>query len=354
MSSHATGNLFTKAVPENLAITLEAARRGDRQAFSLLAEPHRLELLTHCYRMLGSLEDAEDQVQETFLRAWKRIDTYEGRASFRAWLYKIATNACLDALKDLPRRSLPPDLTMSVDLSAPLPPPRDPSLWIQPFPEDLLAPTNSSPEAHYDAYEGISLAFLVALHVLPSRQRGVLILKDVLDWSIAEIAGAMDTSQSSVTSLLHRARVTMHKYNVTRRQHGYRKNISDQQTRQLLDRYMHAWESADIDGIVSLLTEDATFPMPPFPIWIQGKSLIRAFISLLTISGEAQNRWKLIPIRANGQPGYAIYQADEPDRRYAPFALQLLTIENNLVTAITTFGFPSLFRFFNLPASLPF
>ncbi|MGE5124594.1 MAG: sigma-70 family RNA polymerase sigma factor [Acidobacteriaceae bacterium] len=352
MSERVDRNMVANSAPQKLAMTLAAARRGDREAFSNLTEPHRLELLTHCYRMLGSIEDAEDQVQETFLRAWRRLDTYEGRASFRAWLYKIATNACLDTLKGRPKRLLPPEITAPIRPSDPLPPPREAALWIEPFPEDLLAPTSTNPEARFDAYEGISLAFLVALQVLPSRQRSALILKDVLDWPMAEIADALGSTQSSVASVLHRARETMKQRHITRKRESYRMSKPDDRTRELLERYMHAWEAADIDGIVSLLTEEATFPMPPFPLWVRGKASIHDFISRAILSGEAHDRFRLIPIRANGQPGYAFYQKDELTRAYHPFALQVLTIEGNRISDATTFGFPSLFRFFNLPPVL--
>lgn len=352
MSNQENRDIFGNAFPEDVAKNMAAARSRDRDAFSALTEPHRLELLTHCYRMLGSLEDAEDQVQETFLRAWRRLETYEGRASFRAWLYKIATNSCLDVLKDHPKRILPPEFTAPIDLSVPLPPPRDEPVWIEPFPDDWLAPTSSNPEARYDAYESISLAFLTALQVLPARQRAVLILRDALDWSMTEIADGLETTQSSVTSLLHRARETMKQRNLAGGQDVYRMRMPDNYTRNLLARYVRAWESADIEGIVALLTDDATFPMPPVPVWIQGKSFIRAFILKTILSGEAQNRWKLIPVRANGQPGCAFYQIDEHTRTYHPFALQVLTIENNLISSATTFGFPALFRFFNLPPLL--
>ncbi len=354
MSSFENKRTYTELAPETLAHTLAEARGGDQQAFSLLTEPHRLELLTHCYRMLGSIEDAEDQVQETFLRAWKGIDTYEGRASFRAWLYKIATNSCLDALKNHPKRTLPPNLTKPVILSDPLPNPKRVKVWIEPFPEELLAPISSNPEARYDAYEAISLAFLVALHVLPARQRTVLILSDVLGWPLAEIADALDTTLSSVTSLLHRARETMKQRNMAGKREGYRVSVADHQTKQLLERYLQAWEAADIEGIVALLTDDATFPMPPYPIWVQGKPAIQVFIGRTILSGEAQKRYKLIPIRASGQPGYAFYQLDEHTRQYQPFAIHLLAIENGLISEAITFGFPSLFRFFNLPPSIPY
>ncbi len=342
-------NTSTGPIPVSLVNSLAAARNGDRQAFSSLTEPHRHELLTHCYRMLGSIEDAEDQVQETFLRAWKRLNTYEGRASFRAWLYKIATNTCLDVLKAYPKRNLPKENPLPVDFSDALPAARDASLWIEPFPDGWLAPLSSNPEARYDAYEGISLAFLVALQVLPPRQRSVLILKDVLDWSMAEIADTLEISLSSVTSLLHRARATMKQHNMPRRREVNRVNEADPHTRLLLERYMRAWESADIDAIVSLLTDDARFPMPPFPISVRGRMQIRDFIGKTILSGEAHDRWRLVQTRANGQPACAFYQLDERTRSYHPFAVQVLTLDNELISDATTFGTPSLFRFFDLP-----
>lgn len=341
-----------KDAPEDLTSTLAAARSGDSRAFSSLTEPHRLELLTHCYRMLGSIEDAEDQVQETFLRAWRRLETYEGRASLRAWLYKIATHACLDALEHRPKRTLPLELAAPADPSDSLPSPKYEPVWIEPFPEEWLAPTSSNPETRYDSYESISLAFLVALQVLPPRQRAVFILKDVLNWSMAEIASTLGTSVSSATSLMHRARETMKQRNITERQDTIKMRGLDDRTRELLDRYVRAWESADIEGIISLLTDDASFPMPPFPFFVRGKPAIRAFISRTILSVDAQNRWKLLPIRANGQSGFAFYRIDEVTRIYRPFALQVLTIKNGLVSDATTFGFPSLFQYFNLPASL--
>ncbi len=334
---------------QDLPEALAAARRGDSEAFTSLTEPHRPELRAYCYRMLGSLEDAEDQVQETFLRAWRRLETYEGRASFRAWLYKIATNACLDALEHRPKRLLPPELTGPSDLSDPPPAPMNEPVWIEPFPEEWMAPASSNPEARYDAYESISLAFLVALQVLPPRQRTALILGDVLAWSMAETADALGTSISSVTSLLHRARATMKRRNITGRRDTTRMGIPDSQTRELLDRYVRAWESADIQGIISLLSDEATFPMPPLPLWVQGKPAIHALISGTILSGDAQGRWKLVPIRANGQPGFAFYRIDEAARTYHPFALQIVTVENGLISDATTFGFPLLFRHFKLP-----
>ncbi len=318
----------------------------------MLTEPHRLELLTHCYRMLGSLEDAEDQVQETFLKAWRHMDTYEGRASIRAWLYKIATNTCLDALKNHPKRKLTPGINLPVDFPASFPPSVDRSKWIEPFPEDWLSPTESSPEARYEAHEAVSLAFLVALHVLPPRQRSVLILSDVLGWPMTEIADTMQTSLSSVTSLLHRARATMKQRKIAGMREAYRQSTPDHRTRLLLDRYMRAWESADIEGIVSLLTRDATFIMPPYSVLVQGRVFIQDFINKTIFQGKAHNHWKLLPIRASGQLGYAFYQFDEVNQAYRPFALHILAFDNDLISEAVTFGLPSLFRFFNLPDAL--
>jgi RNA polymerase sigma-70 factor (ECF subfamily) len=293
--------------------------------------------------MLGSLEDAEDQVQETFLRAWRRLQTYEGRASFRTWLYKIATNACLDALKRRPRRSLPLEVVTSGIPPDSLPLPVTEPVWIEPFPDEWLAPASSDPEARYDAYESIRLAFLVALQVLPPRQRAVLILRDVLNWSMSEIADSLGTSVSSATSLIHRTRVTMEQRNVTNRQETIRMGIPDAQTRELLNRYLQAWETADVEGIISLLADEVTFPMPPLPVRIQGKSAIHSLISGTLLSGEAQNRWRP-SISRERSIRFAL--SDERDTHLSPICLAVLTFQT--VWSKQTFGFPSLSRF-NLP-----
>jgi RNA polymerase sigma-70 factor (ECF subfamily) len=302
--------------------------------------------------MLGSPQDAEDLVQETFARAWRRLETYQGRASFRAWLYKIATNACLDYLERRPRRSLPQHKNAPIDGSGPLPPPVGEPIWIEPFPEELLAPSEANPEARYEAHESISLAFLVALQVLPPRQRCVLILGDVLDWTAAEIADMLGVTISAVNSLLHHARTTLKQRYTTRKREEPRSTEADQKTKSLLERYLKAWESADIDEIVSLLTEDASFPMPPLPAWFQGHTAIRALISGTILAGEAQGRWRLLPVKANGQPAFAFYQYNPSTQTYQAFAIQVLRIEANLVDEAVTFGYPALFPFFNLPVEL--
>ncbi len=340
------------AKPEtSIAAQLASARGGDRDAFNALAEAYQPELQVHCYRMLGSLQDAEDLVQETLLRAWRRLDTYEGRASFRAWLYKIATNACLDVLRQQSRRALPPAHQGPSEPSQPPAPPITEPVWLEPFPDDLLAGAHVSPEARYDARESITLAFLAALQVLPPRQRAVLILRDVLDWRASEVAGTLDFSVSAVNSALHRARTTLAKH-----YHGRGREIIrtplDAATHALLDRYVRAWETADLDALVSLLREDVTFPMPPSPSWYQGRSAVRAFIAATILAGDARGRWRLLPTRANAQPAFAWYRRDETHPVYCAFAIQVLTFEGGLIADITTFPLPHLFSFFGMPQQL--
>jgi RNA polymerase sigma-70 factor (ECF subfamily) len=346
------GQISPQSPEAGLAGALAAAQAGDSGAFSSLTEPHRGELLAHCYRMTGSLEDAEDLVQETFLRAWRRLETYQGRASLRAWLYKIATNACLDALKRRPKRSLPTQVCDPSDPSAPLGLPTTEPMWIQPYPDELLAPSEANPEARYEARESISLAFLVALQELSPRQRFALISGDVLDWQPTEIADTLETTISAVNSLLHRARSTLKQRYSTGRRVPRDPTLSDKKLKDLLDRYLRAWETADVESIISMLREDATFPMPPLPVWFQGRTAIKSFISGTILAGEGRGRWRLLPVHANGQPGFAFYQRDEKNRRYFPFAIQVLTFDGDLLSDVSTFGYPALFPAFNLPAEL--
>jgi RNA polymerase sigma-70 factor (ECF subfamily) len=331
---------------------LSAARAGDSQAFAHLSEPYRRELTSHCYRMLGSLLDAEDMVQETYLRAWRRLETYNNLAPFRTWLYKIATNACLDLIDRRPKRSLPVEKGPPSDPTVPLQPPSTEPLWIEPFPDELLAPAQISPETRYESSESISLAFLVVLQDLPARQRCALILGDVLDWNAEEIAGVLDATVSAVNSLLHRARATMkQRYRAGPAQIPFATS-EDHQLRKTVERYLHAWENADIEGIVSMLTEEATFPMPPLPVWYQGRSAIRTFLSTTILAGKAKGRWRLLPIRANALPGFAFYRLDETKQQYEPYAIQVLNFEGYLVCDVTTFGYPSLFPVFKLPGAI--
>lgn len=345
---------MTTATPDpTQANRLEAARAGDQHEFGRLVEPYRRELQVHCYRILGSLHDAEDLVQETMLRAWRRLDTYEGRASLRAWLYKIATNACLDALDKRPRRSLPQLTHSASGAQQPIQPPITDPIWLEPMPDDLIAGADENPEARYTARESVTLAFLAALQTLPPRQRAVLILCDVLDWRASETADGLGMTVSAVNSALHRARVTIAEHYHGRGPESTTSAPDDARTRDLLDRYVRAWESADVGALVNLLKEDATFAMPPTPSWYRGRASIRALLESMPFAGEARGRWRLVPARANGSPAVAFYQGDETSGGvYRGIGLQVLRVEPGTIAEVTSFMDPALLPRFGLPSTL--
>ena len=328
----------------------------DPRIFDELTAPYRRELQIHCYRILGSLYEAEDMVQETMIKAWRRIETYEGRASFRAWLYKIATNTCLDFLDSKrSRRLLPFNVVPASDpLSAILPPPPEMD-WLEPLPDEWLEDSNAiDPEARYSESESISLSFLTALQILPPRQRAVLILRDVLDFSAIETAEVLELTVSAVNSLLHRARKTLAE--------NYQGEISvkplaDEKSQWLLDRYVRAWKTADVAGLVALLKWDAIIAMPPSPSWYQGRNAIaKSFTATIfaangMFAGKARNRWRLLPTRANGCPAFAIYQRAEADG-YQAFGLQVLELKHDKISKITNFIDTSLPAQFGLAQTL--
>lgn len=332
---------------------MRAALRADRDAFARLTEPHRRELQVHCYRMLGSLTEAEDLVQETLLRAWKSRHTYAGRAPLRAWLYRIATNACLDELATRPTRGLPNSFFEPADPAREPDPPRLDPVWLEPYPDALLPRIGMDPAAHYEQRESIQLAFLVVLHELPPRQRAVLLLRDVLGWKAAEVAQLLELSASAVNSALYRARLTLAATAHRDHRTALRADEDDPAERQLLDQYVLAWETADIDKLTQLLRQDASFPMPPRPGWYHGRADIRAFLARTVLSGAARGRWRLLPTRANGHPAFGVYQRLEDRPVYAAFAIQVVTLEAGLVSDVTTFGFPKLFRIFGLADTIP-
>lgn len=328
---------------------LAAALRGDAEAFNQLTEPYRRELRVHCYRILGSLVEAEDMVQETFLHAWKRLRTFQGRSTFRAWLYKIATNACLDALaKRRSRRLLPADVFPAADPHAPVAPPSTEITWLEPFPDEwLMDQAAADPEARYSIRESVSLAFLAALQILPPRQRAVLILSDVLDWSAQEMGELLGASLSAVASALRRARVTM-----AATYHGVapearRGAPTDARERQLLERYVQAWQSADVDGLVRLLKEEAVFSMPPSPTWYRGREAIRQFVAATLFAdegmfkGKAAGRWRLVGVHANGEPAFVVYERGEGGE-FRPSAIYVLTVEDGKLAQMTCFLDPRL------------
>lgn len=329
---------------------------GDPSEFTSLIEPYRRELYLHCYRLLGSLHDAEDLVQETMLRAWQYFDTFKGQASLRTWLYRIATNACLDALKKRSPRTLPVKVTPEADPLHPLAPAWAESTWLEPISDSWLAEATEDPAARYTRRESVSLAFLTVLQLLPPRQRAILILSDVLDWRASEIASLLSISVSAVTSALHRARVTMAKqYHTDERERGESLAV-DAATQALLERYLHAWETEDVDELVALMKEDATFTMPPSPSWYRGRAAISTVLTTQAFAPLAQNRWHFSPTRANGCPAFAVYHATGLDRTFRAFGIQIIALNVNapglLIADITTFLDPSLLPFFGFPPEL--
>lgn len=320
-------------------------------AFQQLTDRYRRELLVHCYRMLGSFHDAEDVLQETLLRAWRGLDSFQGRSALRPWLYRIATNACLDAIASRRPRALPNGTNPAAETGAPLPGPKAEPLWIEPLPDNLVdLRTAVNPEAHYDARESVALAFLATLQTLPGRQRAALILRDVLGWKASEVADLLGTSVAAVNSALRRARVSMRGYQADRKSSGA---ADSKETATLLWRYVDAWQAADAAGLAALLREDALITMPPLPLWYQGRAAIRWFFETQLFIGDARGRFRLVSTRANGSPAFATYQRSE-DGRYRLGALQVLTIEQDQITeihdflAIGTQQFPG----FDLPPSL--
>ncbi len=322
---------------------IATARHGDQAAFETLVTRHRRELIAHCYRFMGSFEEAEDLVQETVLRAWRRLETFEGRAPFRAWLYKIATNACLDALAAYKRRANTQDLFPPSDPHAPIPPPATEPFWIEPFPDDLVDDQPAVyPEAQYDIHESISLAFLAALQHLPGRQRAVLILRDVLGWEVEEIASTLNATHTAVNSALQRARSTLkqiyHGKNLSRilQETAGAGVASGFSAANLLDHYVAYWEAGDTDQLLKLLREDAIITMPPFPIWLQGRRDIRVFLLSMVFPSSTTQPFRLLWTRANGCPAFGIYQRDSAGV-FRPQALHILTIRGQAIVEIADF-----------------
>lgn len=335
-------------------VHLSAAQGGDREAFGRLTQPYRRELTVHGYRMLGSLQDAEDLLQETLLRAWRRLETFQEPLSFRAWLYKIATNLCLDLLAKRPRRSLPAAAGRASDPLGPLDPPSQEPLWLEPLPHEWLAAGEGNPESLVVSRQAVSLAFLVALQQLPARQRAVLILCDVLDWRPGETAELLELTVSSVNSALHRARTTLKRLAGAEAHRSPPSAAENQRIQSLLGQYMEAWESQDIPKLVALLKEDAAFTMPPMPTWFQGRVSIAAFLRReIFPPNSPPGIWRIVPTQANGQPALAVYCRKEPGGSYQAIGLQVLTVDAaGQIADVTCFLDSGLFKKFNLPEVL--
>jgi RNA polymerase sigma-70 factor (ECF subfamily) len=316
--------------------------------FALLTDPFRKELLAHCYRMLGSVQDAEDQVQETLIRAWRSYDEFEGRASLRTWLYRIATNACLRALENSSRRPLPSGLgSPSEDPAGPLAGTRPEVPWLQPMPDALVSADPADPASIVTSRMSMRLAFIAALQYLPARQRAVLILCDVLQWRAAEVAELLGTTTTAVNGMLQRARARLEQ--AAPAEDEIREPASPED-RALADRYAEAFEKADITALTELLRENAVFEMPPRLAWFVGREVIGTFLQTQVLREPGDFRVTLTA--ANGQPALASYLR-EGDGVYRAHAIQVLTIAEPHVTRITSFLDLDLFATFGLPPTLP-
>jgi RNA polymerase sigma-70 factor, ECF subfamily len=333
------------------AADLDAARSHDAAAFERLVEPHRAALQAHCYRMLGSAADAEDAVQETLLRAWKGLPGFEGRSSLRGWLYRIATNVSLKAIERRPARVLPVDYGPPGD---PHDPPREPlveQVWVDAYPDEQVGDGVPSPEARYELRESVELAFIAALQHLPERQRAVLLLRDVLGFAPSEIAAALGATPASVYSALQRAHQAVEERLPARSQQATLRSIGDERLRELVERYMRAWEDGDVAALVRLLTNDASFAMPPRPTWFRGRADIYDFLRAGPCA--AQGRWRRIPARANGQLAFAVYGPGGEGKAFPAHALEVLTLDGDCrIVDITSFQGPGALERFGLPAAV--
>ena len=330
--------------------TLIRARDGDELAFHDLTEPYRRELLAHCYRILGSVPDAEDALQETLVAAWRGLDGFEGRSSLRSWLYRVATNHCLNALRGRARRPQEVDRVVN----PPTPTRRIEPISLDPYPDALLdgiADPAAGPEARYDLKESVQLAFVIALQHLPPRQRAVLVLRDVLGFRAAEVATMLDTTEDSVTSALKRARKTLEQQ---RARHGGEPPPAPRSARELelTSRFAAAFEQDDVDGVVALLTDDATLTMPPEPLEYQGPETIAAFLRA-RCSMRLGNGFRLLPTRANTQPAFGCYLIDAQAPIARAHGLIVLTLAGDRISAITRFLDNSALPHFGLPRTLP-
>jgi len=319
----------------------------DQHRFEELTTMYRHELRVHCYRMLGSLQESEDLIQETMLRAWRHLHTYRGPGTFKGWLYKIATNACLDALKKRKKREL---VTIPIPDGSPLHSepflPRE-RILVEPIPTSWIQNAIANPESQYLVQESIRIAFIVALQKLTPNQRAILILCDVLGWRAKEAANLFEISRSAVSSSLHRARENMRKGNVE--MIGLSNNSPDGTDAQLLDQFVNAWESANINDLITLLSDGVAFTMPPASNWFKGLQSVRILLTTVLFAHKGPNLWRLLPTSANNQPSFGMYLRDPVTGNYQPHALQVLTIEGKKLVAATHFLYPHYLPHFGLP-----
>jgi RNA polymerase sigma-70 factor, ECF subfamily len=321
------------------------ATAADRELLEAI-EQHRKDLHAHCYRMLGSVHDAEDALQEAMLRAWRGLARFEGRSSLRTWLYTITTNTCLSAIARRPARALPIDYGPAAD-------PHDlgSELWIEPYPDDQLGLGTglTAPEASYERRESVELAFVAALQHLAPRPRAVLMLREVLGFSAREVAEALDTTVASVNSALQRARRTVEERMPPMSQQATLRALGDERMRAVVEDYTDALERGDVDAVLTMLTEDATWSMPPLPEWYAGHEAITGFLE----HGPMRRRWRHLATHANGQLAVGCYMWDDDAGTYAAQVIDVLTLRGDRIEAITAFVDAELFASFGLPAEHP-
>ena len=329
---------------------IERVKAGDEHAFRQLVGPYQGELQLHCYRILGSAQDAEDALQETLLAAWRGLAQFEGRSSVRTWLYRVATNCCLKALRSASRR--PPVNWPPPGVDPPQPSRVGEVIWLQPDPDELLeglADATPGPEARYEATETISLAFVTALQALPPRQRAVLILRDVLGFPTSQVAGILDSSEDSAASALKRARAAMRGQYPPATARPLPPRPGSPRERDLVDRFTRAYQAGDVAAVVALLTEDVAVTMPPLSLEYHGRDLVARFLAATGLRPGRRSR--IVPVRANGQPAFGLYAQDPQAGIFHAAGLLVLTLTGDSICAMTGFD-TSVLPLFGLPRTL--
>jgi RNA polymerase sigma-70 factor, ECF subfamily len=340
------------AAPNIEQVGLPKTARRDEAAFRELVDAHSADVHAHCYRMLGSLHDADDALQDTLLRAWRALPRFRGQSSLRTWLYRIATNVCLDAIARRPKRVLPidygpPTPSGTAESGRPLPA----GLWIEPYPDEVIgiADGAAAPDARYERREAIELAFIAALQHLPPRQRAALILRDVLGFSAKEAAASLHTTAASVNSALRRARTAVKERLPEQSQQATLRALGDRALQELVDRFADAFERGEIEAILSMLAEDATFAMPPHPEWRRGRD---AIAESWLMPEDSPPGLRYAPARANGQLALGTYLMEPETGSYVPIALDVLTLRGHLIADVTAFRTHATFSRFGLPDRL--
>jgi RNA polymerase sigma-70 factor (ECF subfamily) len=329
---------------------LATAQTGDEQAFRRLLEPYRTELHAHCYRMLGSVHDAEDALQDALLRAWRGLPGFESRSSLRAWLYRIATNACLNAMQRRPARKLPVGYLPASDWDDDEPPLVE-SVWLEPYPDAQLglADGRAAPAARYEQRESVELAFVAALQLLPPGQRAVLLMREVLGFSAREVAESLGTTVASVNSALQRARKSVAERAPEQSQQETMRALGEPELQAIAQGYADAMERGDVEAVVAMLTEDATWSMPPWSCWYNGRDEAARFLR----DDALVQRWRHVVTRASGQLAVGCYILNEERERYVFEVLDVLDLRGGLIAAVTGFVTPDLYESFGLPPELP-